>query len=72
MSLRGKNVLLIFPRGRVGDHWCQICHYQYAELAELEEAQHFRKKNNLEVLFALPYDSAPVQHWIAMFPTRWP
>jgi cytochrome oxidase Cu insertion factor (SCO1/SenC/PrrC family) len=36
-DLTGKNVLLIFPRGRVGDHWCQICHYQYAELVELEK-----------------------------------
>lgn len=69
-SLRGKNVLIIFPRGRVEDHWCQICHYQYAELADLEKTQPFRKKYNLEVLFVLPYDKATVQHWIEIFPEQ--
>ncbi len=69
-SLKGKNVLLIFPRGRVDDHWCQICHYQYAELADLEKAQSFRKKYNLEVLFVLPYDKATVQHWVDIFPDQ--
>ena len=43
-GLTGKNVLLIFPRGRVGDHWCQICHYQYAELVELEKKLNLRDK----------------------------
>jgi peroxiredoxin len=69
-SLKGKNVLIIFPRGRVDDHWCQICHYQYAELAELEKALQFRKKYNLEVLFVLPYDKATVQHWVNIFPEQ--
>ena len=69
-SLKGKNVLIIFPRGRVDDHWCQICHYQYAELADLEKTQQFRKKYNLEVLFVLPYDKATVQHWVDIFPEQ--
>jgi len=69
-SLRGKNILLIFPRGRVDDHWCQICHYQYAELAELEKRLQLRKKYNLEILFVLPYDRATVEHWVAIFPEQ--
>jgi hypothetical protein len=69
-SLKGKNVMIIFPRGRVDDHWCQICHYQYAELAELEKAMQFRKKYNLEVLFVLPYDQATVRHWVDIFPEQ--
>ncbi len=69
-ALKGKNVLIIFPRGRVGDHWCQICHYQYAELADLEKNQPFRKKFNLEVLFVLPYDKPTVQHWVDIFPEQ--
>ncbi len=70
-QLRGRNVLLVFPRGRAGvDHWCQICHYQYAELADLEAAQHFREKYNLEVVFVLPYDRALVDEWIAKFPSQ--
>lgn len=69
-ALKGKNVLIVFPRGRVGDHWCQICHYQYAELADLEKALSFRKKYNLEVLFVLPYDQATVRHWVDIFPEQ--
>jgi len=69
-GLAGKNVLVIFPRGRVGDHWCQICHYQYAELAELERRLQLRKKYNLEILFVLPYDRATVEHWVAIFPEQ--
>jgi hypothetical protein len=69
-ALKGKNVLIIFPRGRVGDHWCQICHYQYAELADLEKAQQIRKKYNLEILFVLPYDKATVGHWAKILPEQ--
>lgn len=69
-ALKGKNVLIVFPRGRVADHWCQICHYQYAEMADLEKTLQFRKKYNLEVLFVLPYDPATVQHWIDIFPEQ--
>ncbi|MBE0665927.1 MAG: redoxin domain-containing protein [Candidatus Aminicenantes bacterium] len=69
-ALKGKNVLLIFPRGRVGDHWCQICHYQYAELADLERELQIRKKYNLEILFVLPYDKATVEHWADIFPEQ--
>jgi len=69
-ALKGKNILIIFPRGRVVDHWCQICHYQYAELADLEMTQQIRKKYNLEILFILPYDKATVQHWVDIFPEQ--
>ncbi len=69
-GLRGKNVLLIFPRGRVDDHWCQICHYQYAELAELEKRLQLREKYNLEILFVLPYDRDTVKHWVDIFPAQ--
>jgi peroxiredoxin len=69
-ALKGRNVLVIFPRGRVADHWCQICHYQYAELADLEMTQQIRKKYNLEILFIQPYDKATVQHWVDIFPEQ--
>ncbi len=70
-QLRGRNLLLIFPRGRVKvDHWCQICSYQYAELAEMEAAQHLRAKYNLEVAFVLPYDRALVADWAAKLPDQ--
>jgi peroxiredoxin len=69
-KLKGKNVLLVFPRGKVADHWCQICHYEYAELAEMEKIQGLRKKYDVEILFVLPYDKATVQHWVDIFPDQ--
>jgi peroxiredoxin len=67
-ELRGKNVLLVFPRGLAGeDHWCHVCNYQYAELAELELSQNIREKNNLEILFVLPYSKEMVQEWVDKF-----
>lgn len=69
-DFQGKNVMLVFPRGKVGEHWCNICHYQYAELAELEAIQQFRKKYDIEVLYILPYNEAEVKHWVSIFPSQ--
>ena len=68
-KLRGKNVLIIFSRGYAApDYWCTICNYRYVELAELEKAQQFRKKYNVEVLFVFPYDQATVKTWLEVLP----
>ncbi len=70
-KLQGKTVLLIFPRGWAApDHWCNICNYQYAELAELEKTQGIRKANNLEILFVMPYSREVVQDWLDKFPAQ--
>jgi peroxiredoxin len=70
-QLVGRNVLLVFPRGRYDDtSWCQLCHYQYAELAELEQAQQFRRRYNTIVLFVLPYAKDVVEQWVTMFPKQ--
>ena len=69
-TLQGKTVLLVFPRGRVGDHWCQICHYQYAELVELEERLGIRGKYDMEIVFVLPYEEAMVKEWTDIFPEQ--
>jgi peroxiredoxin len=69
-QLKGKNILLVFPRGKVDDHWCQISHYQYADLVDLDRALHFRKKHQLEVLFVLPYDMGTAAKWLAMLPAQ--
>jgi peroxiredoxin len=67
-KLRGKNVLLIFPRGLVGDNsWCHIDNYQYSDPAETEKLRAFRKSLNLEVLFVMPYERALVQQWADKF-----
>ncbi len=68
--LKGKNIMLIFPRGKVSDHWCQLCHYQYAELAKLEVESGIREKYNLEILFLLPYPMEEVILWTEMFPSQ--
>ncbi|HNW49483.1 MAG TPA: redoxin domain-containing protein [Prolixibacteraceae bacterium] len=68
---KGKNVMLIFSRGMVKeDYWCQICHYQYADIADIEKKESVREKYNLEVLFILPYSADTIKNWIAMFPTQ--
>jgi peroxiredoxin len=69
-QFKGKNVMLIFPRGKVNDHWCQICHYQYAELADIEKTQEIRKKYNMEILFVLPYTAEEVKEWVLKFPDQ--
>ncbi len=69
-DLEGKRVILIFPRGKVSDHWCQLCHYQYAELAKLELEEGICDKHNLEVLFVLPYKMDETIFWTEMFPSQ--
>ena len=67
-QFKGRNVMLMFPRGRVGDHWCQICHYQYAALADLEKEEQIREKYDLEILYVLPYTKEEVDEWVEIFP----
>ena len=70
-QLKGKNVMILFPRGLAGeDHWCHICNYQYAELLELEEEKQIRKTYNLEILYVLPYSTELVTDWIDTFPEQ--
>lgn len=68
-SLRGKNVLILFPRGYAAEnYWCTICSYQYVELAELEKARKIREKYNLEILVVFPYAQDVVKAWLEALP----
>jgi len=68
-SLRGKNVLILFPRGYAAEnYWCTICNYRYVELAELEKAQKIREKYNLEILVVFPYAHDVVKAWLEALP----
>ncbi len=70
-SLKGKNIMLIFPRGYAApDRWCTICNYKYVELTELEKAQQVRKKYNLEIIFVLPYSRDTVKLWLESLPEQ--
>lgn len=56
----GKNVMLIFPRGMVKkDYWCQICHYQYADIADLEKYLQLGKNTILK--YCLSFLTQPIQ-----------
>ena len=66
----GKNVLLIFPRGKFRDGWCRACHYQYADLARLQAEQNILEEFNLEILFVLPYPMDEVKLWTIIFPSQ--
>jgi peroxiredoxin len=68
-ALKGKNVMIIFPRGYAAEnYWCTICNYKYAELVELERTQEIRKKYNVEVLIVLPYGPDVVKAWVDVLP----
>lgn len=68
-DLRGKNVMIIFPRGlSQPDSWCHVCPYQHSELVEYEMEAGFRDRENLEILFVLPYSREMVQEWVDAYP----
>ncbi len=65
---KGKNILILFPRGWVGRSWCTYCPYQYLDLAEMDKLEQVRKKLNLEIIFVMPYGSEKIADWFARFP----
>ncbi len=68
-SLKGKNVLILFPRGYAAESaWCTICNYRYVELTELEKARKLREKYNLEILVVFPYAHDIVKIWLEALP----
>jgi len=70
-NLKGKNVMIVFPRGYAGpDRWCTICNYKYLELVELEKSQKLREKYNLEILVVLPYPRETVKLWLESLPEQ--
>ena len=70
-ALKGKTVILVFPRGYSGPgSWCHICNYQHSELVDYDRRQQFRKAANVEVLFVLPYAREAVADWIDKYPQQ--
>jgi len=66
-QFRGKNILLLFPRGRYENQWCRFCHYQYTELVELERTRRIREQFNLEILQVMPYTREELDDWVDDF-----
>ncbi len=70
-SLRGKNVLIIFPRGYAAEgRWCTICNYKYAELVDMEKSEQLRKKYNLEIIYVFPYSREIITQWLEALPDQ--
>ncbi len=68
-ELRGKNVMIVFPRGLSRpDSWCHICPYQHSEFVEYEAETSWRSRANLEILYVLPYPREKVREWIDAYP----
>lgn len=64
-KLKGKNVLLVFPRGKVTPTiWCPFCYYQYVELADLAKSENWQKKYDLEIFYLLPYPNDSIISWM--------
>lgn len=67
-KLRGKTVILVFPRGHVAPGaWCHVDNFQHSSLVDFETRTQFLKKNNAEVLFVFPYDKTEVDKWVARY-----
>jgi peroxiredoxin len=68
-ALKGRNVLLVFPRVFYAvDGDCSICGYQYAELADRCQAGKWREKFNLDVLVVFPFSAEVTRSWISRVP----
>jgi peroxiredoxin len=67
-AYKGKNVLLIFPRGWTGNQWCSYCPYQYLELEQLEKKSGIMAKNDLQIAFVMPYSIDKIKDWMEKFP----
>ncbi|MGD2120825.1 MAG: redoxin domain-containing protein [Gemmatimonadota bacterium] len=68
-ELRGKNVMIVFPRGRSRPgSWCHICPYQHSEFTQYEEETGWRSRSNLEILYVLPYPREIVAEWLDAYP----
>ena len=64
-ELKGKNVLIVFPRGYAAEgRWCTICNYRYADLVDDEMTKKLREKYNTEILYVLPYNRDIVKQWL--------
>jgi peroxiredoxin len=68
-ELRGKNVMIVFPRGLSRpDGWCHICPYQHSEFVEYEAETNWQSRANLEILYVLPYGREKVAEWLDAYP----
>jgi peroxiredoxin len=66
---KGKNVLLVFPRGYYDkDVWCDICAYEYLDLVDEFHNKKLAEKYNLDIVIVLPYDVTTIEKWLIDMP----
>jgi peroxiredoxin len=65
---KGKNVLLIFPRGAISGGWCTICQYQYYDYMMREKIEKLKKKYNMEIVFVLPFGKETTEQYVNGIP----
>jgi len=66
---KGKNVLLVFPRGYYDkDVWCDICAYEYLDLVDEFHNKKLAEKYNLDIVIVLPYDENTIEKWLMDMP----
>jgi len=66
---KGSNVLLIFPRGYYDKNkWCDICAYEYLDLADEFHNKKSAEKYQLDVIIVLPYDENTIAEWLMDIP----
>lgn len=66
---KGKNVLLVFPRGYYDKNvWCDICAYEYLDLIDEFYNKRLAEKYNLDLVFILPYDTSTIKKWLEDLP----
>ncbi len=68
-DFKGKNVLIVFPRGYAAENrWCSICNYQYAQMLELFNKA--KEKFDLQILYIFPYSEEKTHEWFDAFPDQ--
>lgn len=68
-DFKGKNVLLVFPRGYAAENrWCSICNYQYAQMLDLDRK--IKGKYDLQILYVFPYSEEKTHEWFDAFPDQ--
>jgi peroxiredoxin len=65
---KGKNVLLVFPRGAVANGWCTICQYQYVDFSMREKLNNLKKKYDLAIVFVLPFTKERTDEYLNAIP----
>jgi peroxiredoxin len=70
-GLKGKNVMLVFPRGFAAEgRWCTIDNYKYAEIVDLDKTADVRKKYDVEIVYVFPYARDVVAQWVDANPDQ--